>query len=762
MAFVDPGANFVDPTGTGGIDPSIVDASSIAQNFNPSLSDLSVSQMFANDFGAFGGFDSGFANPTSPQAIDYTQATQGPISGDPAGQLDQQGGQDGQNGQDGQDGQNQGQNQGTNQQPQQNQQQSPLLQWINRAAGGNPFELGGGGPETGAPYRVASLGPVAAPSPAPQGGAPGQQMANMTLTPSRPDTPAPEPQYAGPSGDPYASPMEDPTRAMPPAPAQAQPPQQPVPGTTPSSPGTPPEQQGQPRDPSRQPRQGQPRSPIEALVQNLLRQLFASRGRYPGRFPPFRGMPMMPGRGRFGRGGHGGFPFRGGFPFPGIPMPMPFRGGFPNAPGQQPDYAPDNEPQTPDQTPPSSQGGNVEPPEGFTGPMHPADRPPVQPDRLSPEGPPPKGGFQWGPYQRVMPEGGTQPIERRDLPPVPGATQAPDYTQPSPAPAQPRDTPQPETPAPATPAPPAAPAAPDASLSEPAPNGQTRFGPPDRPDQQLSAQQIRQPIRDWLNAHNGNMTGFNTSPAFADWFGRGIGPAEWGPIIRDEEHKWAQRNGGGGPAAPQPAPPYTPPPDTPPPTPDEAQRFPHTQVPNPQAAAGSPGNDPGTSVQPARQGFGADRQANARRPRHYGGMLTIGGAQFQYGTGGGRTPSLPYGRYYIHPGAVGPIGRRIGAIAGVSDSNNAQSNSLTDPTHLGGGGTHSRTGIEIHPSRSMMTNGCIGIDARAFPTFRQHFEQLARQGPLELNVHADGSAEISVMAGSRQYHMIQNNPTWVY
>jgi hypothetical protein len=122
------------------------------------------------------------------------------------------------------------------------------------------------------------------------------------------------------------------------------------------------------------------------------------------------------------------------------------------------------------------------------------------------------------------------------------------------------------------------------------------------------------------------------------------------------------------------------------------------------------------------------------------------GQKFRYGTGGGQFASLPYGTYQIHPGAVGPVGRSIGAWAGISDSNNAGNNTVNDPLYRGGGGTHARNGVEIHPDvsgRRLITNGCIGIDRNQSHAFGQSFKSAAAKGPMLLTVKPDGSASIS-------------------
>lgn len=389
----------------------------------------------------FGQFDpASMQDPSSAQAIDYTQATQQPISGDPTGQLQDFGGGQQQPGQQAPQGQQPGQ-----QQPGQ-QQDSALLNWLRQGAGqaSDPWQLGAGGqnPELAQPYRTASLTMMP-----PPGEANFQQRSGeFQRNPNFPSQNLPNPQNLPATTQINPDPNQQTVSGqIPVQQAAPQQPQQPVPGTDPRAPGTPEQQQGQPQDPYR--RQRQPRSPVEQMIQGIIRQLMAGRARFPGRYPPMGRFPMMRG-GRFGRGR---YPFMrhpfmrgGGYPQFGINFGGGQFGGGQGYPGgyQDPTQPVNNldvpDPREDDTVPPTETGDQAEPPEGFTGPMHPPDRPPVQPDQLSPEGPAPAGGFAWGPYQRVTPEGpGTTPVQGRPLPAVPGVQPAPDYT----APQQPQQQP---------------------------------------------------------------------------------------------------------------------------------------------------------------------------------------------------------------------------------------------------------------------------------------------------------------------------------
>jgi hypothetical protein len=185
-------------------------------------------------------------------------------------------------------------------------------------------------------------------------------------------------------------------------------------------------------------------------------------------------------------------------------------------------------------------------------------------------------------------------------------------------------------------------------------------------------------------------------------------------------------------------------PAPPPPAPNSpAASNPATQIPRPDLTANMPQATPTYDAPVAHAGFGPDSvPANRTRPGHYGGVLTVNGRRFRYGTGGGPHGSLPYGTYYLHPKGVGSIGRRIGAWAGISDSNNSGNNTVSRDPKTG----VARRGVEIHPSSSGYTDGCIGImDHRGF---RDALNQASRNAsiPLILEVRPDGSASISPMS----------------
>jgi len=140
------------------------------------------------------------------------------------------------------------------------------------------------------------------------------------------------------------------------------------------------------------------------------------------------------------------------------------------------------------------------------------------------------------------------------------------------------------------------------------------------------------------------------------------------------------------------------------------------------------------------------------RPAVIRGNLSMGNGSYRFVSGGGRTPSLPYGTYYLTgQNGVGPIGRRIGAISGISD-HPGSGNTVNDPTRS------PRRGVELHPlGRSGLTDGCIGI-AGNWNQFQQDYNRMSQGGrvPLTLTLRPDGSASIQPLHGQQQAATMQN------
>jgi hypothetical protein len=128
-------------------------------------------------------------------------------------------------------------------------------------------------------------------------------------------------------------------------------------------------------------------------------------------------------------------------------------------------------------------------------------------------------------------------------------------------------------------------------------------------------------------------------------------------------------------------------------------------------------------------------------PGYVHGLVSVGGQQFHWGSGGGGAGSIPSGTFPIHFGDIGNVGRRIGSIAGVG----------------GAGGTiwdarlgRNRAGIQIHPNTHgsdldrLYTAGCFSVPQNEWPRFREALLAQARNHPggLFLNVNRNGQAII--------------------
>ena len=180
-----------------------------------------------------------------------------------------------------------------------------------------------------------------------------------------------------------------------------------------------------------------------------------------------------------------------------------------------------------------------------------------------------------------------------------------------------------------------------------------------------------------------------------------------------------------------------------------------------------PGNSMGPpgSGQPPAMGWGAVRGSQQQsRPAHYTGTVSVGGRTFRFGSGGGRTPSLPYGKYYLTNG-VGRVGSSLrsrgfvdNAIAGISDT--PSGNTVNDPQQ-----GRQRLGTELHPasnSRSMATNGCIGVDPQQWGQFKQAYNSMrGGGGQMVLEVAPNGRAYIYNESHQAATQVAQN-PAWGY
>lgn len=144
------------------------------------------------------------------------------------------------------------------------------------------------------------------------------------------------------------------------------------------------------------------------------------------------------------------------------------------------------------------------------------------------------------------------------------------------------------------------------------------------------------------------------------------------------------------------------------------------------------------------------------RPDQYSGRLYIGGQDFTFATGGGKTPSIPYGTYQITPEANGPFVSSVGGFT-------LNGNSLYDPK-LG----RDRLGIAIHPASGsgQVSAGCIVIPDEKWPAFKAELQRrIATEGPQYVTVNPDGGAfisskpgEIGARSANANYDMTPPNP----
>ena len=167
----------------------------------------------------------------------------------------------------------------------------------------------------------------------------------------------------------------------------------------------------------------------------------------------------------------------------------------------------------------------------------------------------------------------------------------------------------------------------------------------------------------------------------------------------------------------------------------------------PSASLGDTGASPGA-------GMSTSAADQGDRPGHYTGTVTLGGKEFQYGTGGQGRGSMPIGTHAINigKGDIGPIGQRIGSIATVGKLGG----NIYDPKIQS-----MRGGMQIHGGFSekleyLRSQGCFAIKPSQWPAFKKALieENSRTPGGLQLSIGKDGRAQISARsdapAGSRQ------------
>ena len=126
-------------------------------------------------------------------------------------------------------------------------------------------------------------------------------------------------------------------------------------------------------------------------------------------------------------------------------------------------------------------------------------------------------------------------------------------------------------------------------------------------------------------------------------------------------------------------------------------------------------------------------------PRVSQGAVTVGGQTFGYASGGRGRGSVPFGDYPINFGDIGPVGRRIGSIAGLGGAGGT----IDDPRYPG----RPRAGIQIHPGSGatldrLYTQGCFAVPRAQWPAFKRALLDKAKDGPLMLHIGRDGRAAV--------------------
>jgi hypothetical protein len=135
----------------------------------------------------------------------------------------------------------------------------------------------------------------------------------------------------------------------------------------------------------------------------------------------------------------------------------------------------------------------------------------------------------------------------------------------------------------------------------------------------------------------------------------------------------------------------------------------------------------------ALPGFGGGASGVAGGASHIGGLLSLAGESFHFGSGGGRRQHIPFGDYPITPGTIGAWGQAHGAIG-------LNNNAIWDSTL-----NRMRRGIEMHPGHgdALFTAGCIAIARGEWPAFKSKVQDLIRlHGQAFLHV-GPGGASIS-------------------
>jgi hypothetical protein len=145
----------------------------------------------------------------------------------------------------------------------------------------------------------------------------------------------------------------------------------------------------------------------------------------------------------------------------------------------------------------------------------------------------------------------------------------------------------------------------------------------------------------------------------------------------------------------------------------------------------------------SRWGTGALPGFGGGGPSHIGGLLSLGGESFHFGSGGGLRQHIPFGDYPITPGSIGPWGMAHGAIG-------LNNNAIWDSSL-----NRMRTGIEMHPGHgdALFTAGCIAIAKGEWPAFKSKVQELMHlHGQAFLHVGRGGASITPNRSTVTPYH----------
>ena len=143
---------------------------------------------------------------------------------------------------------------------------------------------------------------------------------------------------------------------------------------------------------------------------------------------------------------------------------------------------------------------------------------------------------------------------------------------------------------------------------------------------------------------------------------------------------------------------------------------------------------------PGKKGAALPYEDQKGRPDYYEGTIDIDGQKYRYATGGGSTPSAPYGTFLLTPDTPG--GKVYRYLGGKEGAINIEGGTIWDPLY-----NRNREGIYIHHNLSNKeletTAGCLGINRRDWPKFLAMVRaKIAREGPQVITIEKGGAATI--------------------